>query len=352
MNPLEEQFNKVSLKLSNDRIGRFIPADSQLDSRLLDFLDERLVGMRRTIQEGFIGDVLPGAKEVYIDYVDSKEPNAWAHGGDFNCIGINYGFVLSIFDYYNTLMCCKDVFLEIGKPENEVYTFEELKDTLKNISNQFQFSYEPQSVERVEMATLMARVAVYFVLGHELTHVLKHGLFFQKKYQQEVIYEYYDPKIFSSKDYIDLKALELDADRNGSLLSFWLLDFYFKDASTQLEERFEGPSYLWLTSIVTLLYLLENATNFYYPNKVSSHPVARIRQIFCIQFIRIAAPQLDVFYGLDMNQTLVNHLDELEKLIARISIHSDASRNSKMEWEYALLIKHLEFMQKNYLDPT
>jgi hypothetical protein len=316
------------------------------------FLKLLLENLRYNISEGFLGDAIPGSKEVYIDYINSKSHNAQANVFGFKAIGINYGLALNLLNISAILLNSKELFEDLDFDE-ELYSLDQLKPFFENSFEEIpdlRMRSKPVSEQRTMMASIVARIAFYFVVGHELSHINTHSRIIPKLINRETISEFFSDEVFSSETIMNLRTLELDADRNGALVSFWLAILFYQAEDSLLYDLYPGPSYVWMVSVLTALYSFEKAGKFHYPNKTSYHPIAYIRQSFCIQFIRgiLDNPDFIEFFGAnykpDFNLSLVHDFNNIEHFFGELG----AKKNPHMEMEFRALIENLRSLQNEF----
>ena len=333
--------------------GRFDIDNSDLPPGEKEILHQLLDNLRVNMTNGFLRDIMPNAKGVYVDYIDSKEHNATANGLDFQAIGINYGLVLNLFKIAGMLLASEELFEDLEDQDNELYSIEELRPLFSESFEKIPgitLRSRPISEERTVIATIVARIAFYFIVGHELTHVLQHPRILATITNQDRITEFYSGQLFDDQQKLDLKTLELDADRNGALVSFWIAVLFYEMEDSPIEPYYPGPAYVWMVAVLTLLYSFEKAGKLYYPQKSSSHPNAYIRQSFCIQFIRTVLDDPDFAgyfqnnYKPDFNLTLSMNFEDIQFFFGQLGLE----RNPLMEQEYASLINNLRSIQTKY----
>ncbi|MCB0475779.1 MAG: hypothetical protein KDC69_08880 [Flavobacteriaceae bacterium] len=333
-----------------DGILNIESADLREDEK--EFLRILLKNLRWNISEGFLGDIIPGSKEVYVDYINSNSHNAQANVFGFKAIGINYGLVLNLYKISAILLNCKELFEDLDF-DSELYSIEDLKPLFENSFEEIpdlRMRTKPVSEQRTMMASIVARIAFYFVIGHELSHVNNHRRIIPELIHSGFISEFYSDEVFDSETIFNLRTLELDADRNGALVSFWLAIQFYQAEDSLLYDLYPGPSYVWMVSILSVLFSFEKGSEFYYPNKTSYHPVAYIRQSFCLQFIRgiLDNPDFVDFFGAnykpDFNLALVNDYEGIELFFGELG----SKRNPTMELEFKNLIENLRILQSKF----
>jgi len=317
----------------------------------------------------FIERIDPRFKDVYIDVIDSPEHNAKANWNGFRTIGITYGMILNLFKASALLLNSKELFPKIDL-DKELYTFDELlplfnmslaeikmfEESPKEFQLFFDLSKEtpnikkrikPLSPERYEIAAAITHIALFFIIGHELCHVINHGKKYLELTKKNQISEYVDTKFFDSKIILDLRSLELDADRFGAINSFWGTVVLWQAKGNPLKKYFSGPSYVWMISILGVFFSFELSKKKLYPEKYSYHPVPKIRQNYSMNYIydllkdEYSSEIFGENYFVDFASVIIDKSDSLE-LLFNIS----DSEKEMMKKEFDIITSNLKQLQK------
>lgn len=100
---------------------------------------------------------------VHFDYIDNPHLNAVAFIGDHNFIGLNFGTIIIIYDYYFRLLADPSLFQDVGNALAEKTSSREASSPLAK---------KPNDPYRRALAVHFAWHAIDFIVVHEVAHLL------------------------------------------------------------------------------------------------------------------------------------------------------------------------------------
>lgn len=323
--------------LFKDSGGLFNVNASGINGLPKEFLTIVLSDLQGLLHESWFTDIVPESKGTYVNYINSMVPNAFANKQDRPTIGLSVGLVLNYADFLMTLMSSRD-FLSSVDSSKEVMLFGEILESLGEIAKSPKFNCEPVSKDRSFVAMYMLKIGMVFILGHEVTHLVKHA---DKRKGLSISEFLINNNKEDSKDIDDYKVDELEADTYGAILSYEMATHYYNDESIGLDKLFEGPAVPWLMSIKALLLLLEKLEDKN-PSLESMYPISWIRQQYSIMVAMNYAKNKDFYAELDFKNALRSEVDSFELIDGRVENGMKPFRGCKAEAEMNKLFVKLK----------
>ena len=134
---------------------------------------------------------------------DLKSAGAFASSD--GCIVVSLGMLIGIMQYFSMVTCHPELLMEWGNPAEE-------KWPRPTEENQIVLGYLPHNQERTLICRLLQRMALRFIISHELTHIL-HG-HLRLRSVASAPYYYLDETLrpIHKEEALERQTLETDAD--------------------------------------------------------------------------------------------------------------------------------------------
>lgn len=313
-------------KIFSDYGGRFDVSQSDLAESEKQLLSLILDQINWNINDGFVKHLVPNAESIYFDYINSSDHNAIANPIGFKAIGINYGLVLHLIRVAGLLLSTKELFEDLES--DELFSIKEIFPLFKNTfvsEKQIPARNNVLNKERTDTAICVTLIALHFIIGHEITHVLNHSSLFKKITNQNFIKEFFGKDEVDIKQKKILKALEIEADLHGAVMSFWNSVVLYQDSNYPLYDNYLSPSYVWIIAILSTLYAYEKQSilnNGYHPN-------VYLRQMYCISHVKEVIKDPEFInhvtkddYSADFKLTMHYNLKKFEPLFGNLYLES------------------------------
>lgn len=242
---------------------------------------------------------LKGVKKISFDIIDDYSFNAFATGVGHNYfIGINKGAIATLSLVFNRLLADKAIFPFIGDINNEKENLPLLENIYINYEatiDSLPLFYPPQDPVRNIIAEHMTRLALDFLLGHEMTHIIKgHISYLSQEFKVNVNDELSLHRIEKKRQRTISKTMEMDAD---SFATTMLLSSEINRCTGKLplrgkewEDLYSRPGFILLIFSIVISTLFRifgdkrlNESTF----ELEPYPKPRLR--FVIAMLQIAS---------------------------------------------------------------
>jgi hypothetical protein len=208
--------------------------------------------------------------EVYFEYVDSPEINAFAITPRVHdpYMGFNVGSVFLIIDLFYRVFSRPDKFPVLGNPKVEKFrpchkeAVHHNYDDLLEVRPGGIAESKPIDFARSQFAEVMATIAFHFLMAHEMAHIRNghceydRSEYVKNKQQRNGRRPFFfevAPRMLCEKEAMDRQAMEYDADGTAAVTGFG--DYFTQKPGMPRSD--EQLIWEWVFAVAILLYLLE-----------------------------------------------------------------------------------------------
>lgn len=323
----DKQFHKVFIEFG----GIVIVREDDEASKIVDHI---INDLKPVLKDGLINVYFPDSNKINLGAINSNKPFAISKTTTSLNVGLSKGLIIGLHKLFFGALSTNNFWKGYGKDYNCHLDTLEFIDNLDEVISSEKVLF-PNCDERAELASVLTNIAIMFIIGHETTHAMDHQDFIDKL---ESILK------IESVDQIDresllYKIIELDADRFGCILSFRLAHYYYED---EYSDRMDGPTYLWLSSIVLLYNYWKNINKDLKFDLYSMHPNWSIRWGFIISFFKMYLEKTQDFFDDCYDIDLINTIEEKydDELYQFVTILEDRDNHDKNRKEYELILRH------------